>query len=504
MRRNVIGLAAALGSMAVLTAAMLPMRSHLSSATTALVLVVPVVIGVVTGGFLAGAISVIAGFLVYDFFFLKPYLTLWVGAAENWVALGVYVLVMLPVARVVATMNAARAEARRHVIEIRQLFEVSDMLVKDMPLEELLNAIVTTLAEVFESRKVALLLPRRERLEIVAAAGEPLGSEERKRLLPEPGALASLESAAGSDGSLAIALTAAGRPIGLLVLSGGNFADRDSEPLRLFANQIALAVERAQLREKALRTEVTHEVERMARMLVAAVSHDLRSPLSSIKASSSTLADPELELGDDERRKLAGLIDTQADRLAVLVKNLLDMSRVQAGVLQPRLAVVQLGDLVADVVAGLGSVLGGHETRVGIPDDLPPVDIDVVLISRVLTNLLENAARYAPAGTPIRVSAAGAEPGAVELSVTDHGPGVNPGRRNEIFGLYPRRADDTGAGLGLTIAKAFTEAHGQRIWVEDAPGGGARFCCTLPVAMDASAVVTPSQEVAIHAAGSDH
>src|SRR5215469_2582728 len=189
MRRNVTGLAASLGSMGLLTCAMLPLRTHLSVATTALILVVPVVIGVVTGGFLTGVISVIAGFLVYDYFFIKPYLTLWVGAPENWVALAVYVVVMVPVARVVASMNAARTEAWRHGMEIRQLFEVSDLLVEDRPLEELLTAIVTTLAEVFESRKVALLLPRNGRLEIVAAAGEPLTDEERTRLLPVPGTL---------------------------------------------------------------------------------------------------------------------------------------------------------------------------------------------------------------------------------------------------------------------------------------------------------------------------
>jgi two-component system, OmpR family, sensor histidine kinase KdpD len=506
MRRNMIGLAAALGSMAVLTGAMLPLRSNLSIATTALILVLPVVIGVVTGGFLASAVSVIAGFLVYDFFFIPPYWTLEVGVPQNWVAAGVYVLVMLPVARVVASMNSARAQARRRGLEIKQLFDVSDMLVEDRPLEELLDTIVTTLAGVFGSRKVALLLPRNDRLEIVASAGDPLTEEERGRLLPTPGALASLNSpSAGSDRPLAIALTAAGRPIGLLVLSGGTVAHRDHQPLLVFANQIALAVERAQLREQALRNEVTQEVERMARMLVAAVSHDLRSPLSSIKASSSTLADPDLHLSDDARSRLAALIDTQADRLAVLVKNLLDMSRVQAGVLQPQRAVARLSDLVAGVLADLEHALDGHPAQVRIPDDLPPVDVDAVLISRVLTNLLENAARYAPARTPITVTAAPAGHGAVQLSVTDHGPGVNPGRRNEIFGLYPRRADDTGAGLGLTIAKAFIEAHGQRIWVEDAPGGGARFCCTLPEAPPAQVpAVSSSPEVVAHAADTHH
>ena len=157
MRRSVIGSAAALASMALVTAAMLPLRSHLSIATTALVLVVPVVIGVVCGGFGAGTVSVVAGFLVYDFFFIPPYLTLWVGAPQNWAALGVYAAVMLPVARVVAGMNAARAKERRQGREIRQLFELSDLLVEDKPLDLLLSVIVTALADVFSSRQVALL-----------------------------------------------------------------------------------------------------------------------------------------------------------------------------------------------------------------------------------------------------------------------------------------------------------------------------------------------------------
>jgi two-component system, OmpR family, sensor histidine kinase KdpD len=187
MKRSVIGTVAALASMAVLTSAMLPMRDHLSIATTALVLVVPVVIGVVIGGFIAGVLSVIAGFLVYDFFFIPPYLTLWVGAPQNWAALGVYAVVMLPVARVVAGMNAARAKERRQSREIRQLFELSDLLVEDKPLDLLLSVIVTALADVFSSRQVALFLPRAGRLEIAASAGDPLTPEQVHRVLPAPG-----------------------------------------------------------------------------------------------------------------------------------------------------------------------------------------------------------------------------------------------------------------------------------------------------------------------------
>jgi len=228
---------------------------------------------------------------------------------------------------------------------------------------------------------------------------------------------------------------------------------------------------------------VNEQMAHLAKTLVAAVAHDLRAPLASIKASSSTLSDAELDISPDSRQNLATLIDVQADRLADLVQNLLDMSRIQAGVLRPRSTVTMLSKLVSAVLADPPPAWHGHDVQVELPAELPPIDADLVLMSRVLTNLVDNAVRHSPSGAPILVSATALPSGAIELSVTDHGPGVDPGRRDEIFRLFARRDDDAGAGLGLTIAKTFVEAHGQRIWVEDAPGGGARFCFTLPVAL---------------------
>ncbi len=483
MRRAVIGTVAALATMAALTFAMIPLRDHLSIATTALILVVPVVIGVVTGGFIAGALSVAAGFLVWDWYFLPPIHTLWVDAPQDWAALAVYVAVMLPVAHVVARMDAARATANRQAKEIRELFQLSDLLVAEKPLDVLLSAIVTTLADVFSSPQVALLLPRQGHLEIAASAGEPLGEEELRRVIPAPAELGSSRAqSSDTDGLLVLALAAAGRPVGMLVLSGGTAARHEREPLLLFANQIALAVERAQLREQALQARVTEEMNGLARTLVAAVSHDLRTPLASIKASSSTLADRGLDISPEAGLRLATLIDVQADRLAELVQNLLDMSRIQAGVLRPRRTVIALADLVSSVVAEVAAGARGYSVLVELPADLPAIDVDLTLISRVLTNMLENAIRHSPKHTTITISGALATTQAVVVYVTDHGPGVAPERCNEIFELFARRPDDAGAGLGLTIAKTFIEAHGERIWVEDAPGGGARFCFTLPVA----------------------
>ncbi len=483
VRRSLIGTGAALVSMALLTLAMLPLRSHLGIATTALILIVPVVIGVVYGGLTAGVFSVIAGFLVYDFFFIPPYRTLWVGAPQNWVALGVYAVVMLPVASVVAAMNASRAKEHRQSLEIRRLFQLSDLLVEDQPLDVLLRVIVTALADVFDFTQVALLLPRNGELQVVASAGTPLTAAQRRRIIPGPGELTSLESLqGGNDDLVTLALTAAGRPVGLLVLSGEGAATDDREPLLLFANHAALALERAQLREAALQASLTEAVARLSKTLVAAVSHDLRSPLASIKAASSTLTDSEVDLTPETSRRLAGLIDLQADRLAELVQNLLDMSRIQSGVLTPRCTITSVSDLVHDAADSLATTLRNHEVAIDMEDNLPPVDIDMVLIARVLANFVENAVRYAPPGTVITIRAERAKDDAIEVSVMDHGPGISPEQRAEVFGLPARRDGDAGAGLGLTIARTFVEAHGQQIWVEDAPDGGARFCFTLPIA----------------------
>lgn len=498
VRRSLAGSLAALASIAVLTVAMLPLRPHLSVATTALVLVVPVVVGVTVGGFSAGVLGIVGGFLVYDFFFIPPYRTLDVGANENWTALGIYVLVMLPVARVVAGMNAARAAARQRGLLVRRLFDLSTRLVQDRPLPDLLGVIVTALADVLDAGHVALLLPDGDRLRVAATAGGELDPAELRRLHPAPGQVTNLDLLAAPTGQgrrgepVQLALVAAGRPIGMLAITGVTVTEQQREPLLLFANQIALAVERAQLREEALRAQLTHEVEHLARTLVAAVSHDLRGPLASMKASSSVLADPALApaLSDTARAELALLVDTQTDRLAALVTNLLDMSRVQAGVLRPRTSLTTVGELITAVLRDLPGP-PPRQLITDIEDGLPILDVDTVLIARVLTNLLDNAARYAPPGTPITVRAHQDDPSTVTVSVADRGPGIPPSGRDEVFGFFYRREADSGTGLGLAIAKIFVEAHHQRIWADQNPGGGARFAFTLPVAAGLSEENTP-------------
>jgi two-component system sensor histidine kinase KdpD len=475
---SIVGILAAVG----LGAAIVPLRSHLSVATTALLLVVPVVAGVIVGGLGAGITSVLAGFLVYDFVCIPPYYTLTVGTAENWVALGVYAVVMLLVAQVVAHLESARHEAQSRAADTQRLYELSELLVKDRSLGDLLDTIVTTVQTVFDVPGVALLLPNVGRLAIVASAGEAISPDQLHQLDPASGIPVSLGTTAPIPDRLqTVALSASGRPVGVLAVRGLPALATDRALLRTFANHAALAVERAQLREQALHAELLQEVDRLRRALLGAVSHDLRTPLASMKVASSTLLDRTISLSDADTAELHGLIDVQTDRLTRLVTSLLDMTRFQAGVLEIHREAWSVLDLIGEAVAGLRAALGDRRVEVSLPDWLPTVAVDHLLVGQVIANLLENADRHAPPGSAVTI-AAEVRRGRVTVSVADEGTGVPAEEREAVFDSFVRFDTGGRSGLGLSIAKTFVEAHGERIWVEDVPGGGARFVFTLPLA----------------------
>jgi two-component system sensor histidine kinase KdpD len=483
MNRRITGsIVGILGSIG-LGAAMLPLRSHLSIATTALVLVVPVVAGVVAGGFVAGLVSVAAGFLVYDFLFIPPYYTLYVGAAQNWVALGVYAVVMVIVARLVSSLSDARAASNARSANARRLSELSELLLVDKPVPDLRHSIVQEVRESFGLSGATLLVSVDGRLEVVASSGIPIGEAELAQLRPGARVPVPLSTQASGEAVRLLALSTSGRPVGLLVLRGVPDDAALRELLPTLANQLALALERAQLHELALRAEVLEEIDRLRRALVGAVSHDLRTPLATIKVASSTLLDPTNTLPDNDTAELYGLIDLQADRLTRLVTNLLDMTRLEAGVLAIRKAPRSPLDLVTEVVAGMRPSLKEREIEVLLPDRLPSVEVDHLLIGQVLTNLLENANRHGPPGTPIIVTGE-LDHDDIALAVTDKGPGVPTPEREAVFESFVRFDTGGRAGLGLALAKTFVEAHGGRIWIEDPPDGGTRFVFTLPVAAE--------------------
>jgi len=508
------GTAVALALMAGLGAIMFALRGHLSGATVALVLVVPVVVGVVVGGLWTGVVAVGAGFLLYDFVFIPPYYTLTVGSAHNWVALVVYVVVVSLVARVVDRLRIAQAEARNREADAQRLLELSELLIEDRSLSDLLPLVVSILRDAFDSASVVLLLPddgrpEDRRLEIVARSGRELTAAELRRVRPEPGMTTSLTPSAGvlldeaSDraDTETFVLSAPGRPVGLIALVGARLPPHRRALARILANHIAIAIERTQLRQQALRISVLEEVDRVRGALVGAVSHDLRTPLATIKASASALLDADAAIGPAEESELLTLIDAQADRLARLVTNLLDMSRIEAGSLVVNRQPLDVREILDEAVAALRPNVSEGRILLHLPESLPAIEADHVLVGQVLVNLLENALRYAPEETAVEVSAR-AETRSVEIAVSDRGPGFAEEDRLRIFGLARPTGTSTtssppaagpstrgragapagGSGVGLAIAKAFVEAHGGRIWAETRDGGGARVGFSLPSA----------------------
>jgi two-component system sensor histidine kinase KdpD len=479
-RRSFTGAAVAIGLTAGLTAVLAPFREHFSVAIPGLILVVPVVLGTAAGGLYPGVIAVVAGAVAYDLFFIPPYGTLSVGTLQSWVALIVYAIVMVIVVRVVDALEKARSAATIHEKDAKRLFELSEIVAEERSVGELIETIVATVQSVFGSKGVALLLPVDERLEVVAGAGDPFTDEELAALARSSRSPVDLgTSVAGRDELRAVSLSTPEHPIGLLVLREGVGVSQDRELLRTFASHMAMALERAQLRQTALGVEMLQEVDRLRRSLVSAVSHDLRTPLATIKVAVSSLRNPGASMSETDRQEMLGLVEAQADRLDRLVTNLLDMTRLQAGVLEPRRQSVTLGSIVEDAVGALGPANGPAHLCVKLPDHLPVVDVDRVLVGQVFANLLENAARFAPDGTPVTVSAI-ALPDAIRVTVADQGPGIPASDRDGIFEMFSRNDAGGRAGLGLAIAKAFVEAHGERIWLEDSSNGGARFSFDLP------------------------
>jgi two-component system sensor histidine kinase KdpD len=486
VRRTVWGVAAALAALVACTAIMLAFRPHLSVATAALVLVVPVLFAVSIGGFTAGATAAAIGFLVYDWFFIPPFGTLTVGSPQDWVALGVYVVVVLVVARLVDYQQEASRAAAFREEGIRRLFEVSETLIGERPLAELLDLVVATVHETFRTRWVALLLPVDGQLTIAAAAGEPFGPDDRAAALGESGSTQSLALVAGHEDVSRVALTAQQRPVGQLVVAGAELVAFERQLLGTFANQAALAIEQRQLRAQALRAELLEEVDRWRSALVGAVSHDLRTPLASIKAAVSTLRSDDVVLSDADHRELLETIEDQSDHLARLVANLLDMARLESGTLTLRRGPHPLDELVEAALLAAGSALAHHVVRVDVPEDLPLVDLDLVLIAQVVANLLSNAAQHSPEGSTITLAARTSK-GDVEIRVSDEGTGVPDEDKERIFHMLDRNAGSGRAGLGLAISTAFVGAHGRQLRVADTAGGGATFSFQVPAA-DLSAV----------------
>jgi two-component system sensor histidine kinase KdpD len=362
-----VGLGVGLGLVGVITATLEPFHAHVSRASPALALVLPVVVAGFLGGGLAALVTAVAASAAFILAFIPPLGSFRVALSEDLVA----VVVFTVVAVVVGTLAAREADRRR----------AAEQRAKEI---EAMHA----------------------RYEVVVA--------ERERLMAEHNRLAVLE-----------------------------------------------------------------RVDEQRAAMLRSVSHDLRTPLAAIRAVATDLRSG-AAYDDDTRDELLDLVGDEAERLDRLVANLLSMSRIEAGALQPDRQAVDLEELVTHGVGRLGRLLGSVQLKVDLPPDLPLVEADYVQVDQVLTNLLENAARHSPPGGAVRITAE-TIPGAVRIAVSDEGPGIVPSEREEIFEPFRTASGSASTGVGLAICRGIIEAHGGTIAADDDAGGGARFSFTLPI-----------------------
>jgi two-component system sensor histidine kinase KdpD len=303
------------------------------------------------------------------------------------------------------------------------------------------------------------------------------------RILRADGARIELGPPQHQPSQTAIELRSGDRVVGTVYLPEGSPVDAAAADrfLPALASLLAVAIDRAQLQHEALEAEALRRSDSIKTALLRAVSHELRSPLTAIRVAVESLASPLLSLGPADRASLLETVHAEAERLDRVVGNLLDLSRVQAGAVQPQRGLRSLDGIVVQALSGLE----GHErVDVLIPADLPLVEVDAVQIERVLVNLFENAIKFSPAGTPVRVVAT-AEPNEVVLRVEDEGPGIPRHELERIFEPFRHAstvAGGKGTGLGLAIARGLAEANGGRLYAAAHAGGGASFVLALPAA----------------------
>ncbi|GAA4723086.1 two-component system, OmpR family, sensor histidine kinase KdpD [Promicromonospora umidemergens] len=456
--RRAAGWGSALAMPTALTAILLLIgRDDVALATDAMLLLAGVVGVALIGGLWPAIVAAIVSNLCLNWFFTPPVTRWTIAEAENVFALAVFVVVAVAAASVVDLAARRTTQAYRARAEASTLAALSRSVLSG---QDTAQAIVQRLAQTFGMSDVRLEERADDRAPWVAVAHESRGAE------PVP------------DGPVTeVAIDDRHR----LLLAGRVLPATDRQVVEAFGAQAGIVLEHRRLREQAAQAEVLEQTERTRTALLAAVSHDLRTPLAVIRTAVDGLASPDVELDREDRDTLTATIAESTHRLERLIGNLLDLSRLQTGAVRPALRAASLEEVVPIAVEPWLSVLA-----LDVPEDLPLVHTDPGLFERVVANVVSNAVRHSPAGAKVLVTASATRE-TVELRVADTGPGVPDDRKATMFEPF-QRLDDTstgGLGLGLAVASGLAAAVGAWIAAEDTPGGGLTMVLTVPRARDA-------------------
>jgi two-component system sensor histidine kinase KdpD len=478
-------------------------------------------------------------FLAYDFFFIPPFFSLSVADPTQWLSLFALLITALVLGQLTATVQAHAHEAHESQQRTATLYALAQLIATTTEQQELLEVLVQRMLELFGSLGIAactLLLPGADgRLVARASAaweeralkaleipeneapakwvlhyGSPVGLPPTTPTRRPQGDLALLYlplrvgrhivGVLGMSGTHAIHQLGVGRPGSQTPESVHHMSSRPIDHQRaLFhacCDQIALALERISLQQQAIHVEALRESNRLQKALLGSVTHELRTPLAVIQAAAHSLLTSEVGWSEAERHELLASITSSAERLHRLVRNLLDLSRLEAGVASPESTWYLIGDSIATVLDQLAraGMLGNRPIQVEVPDTIPLALFDPRQIEQVLVNLMENALKYSPPDSLIRIEAHIADATSeLEVRVSDQGIGVPPEEAEAIFTKFYRgqhvrlpwasNRPPLGTGLGLAICASIVQAHNGRIWVESHPGG-ATFVFTLPLPQD--------------------
>jgi two-component system sensor histidine kinase KdpD len=454
-RRQVTGAVLGAVVLPLLTLIMAAARETFELQTTLLLYLLAVVVIAAVGGVWPALAASVAAFLLANWYFIPPIHQWTIHEGKDLIALIVFLLVAGVVSGFVHFAARRSAEAARAKAEAETLARLGGQLMTE---EDPLPLLISTLRTTFGLRAMAVLQRSGEGWIVETSVGAPV---------PE----------SPDDGDLSIAIDDEMQ----LVVVGPDLAAEDLALLQAFTGQLALALERRQLRAEAAVAAGLAEASDLRAALLAAVSHDLRTPLSSIKAAATSLLQQDVDWTPQATHELLATINEETDRLNTLVGNLLDMSRLQSGALQLTMRDIGLEEVVPAAIKGLGE--RGNLVDVHVDETLPRVNADAALLERAIANVVDNALAWSPPDESVRVEA-GAIAGRVDLRVVDRGPGIPADQRERVFLPFQRLGDQsngTGTGLGLAVARGFVEAMGGTIMVEDTPGGG----LTMVVSLDA-------------------
>jgi two-component system sensor histidine kinase KdpD len=483
-------------SVAIVTAVTLVARAALDNRVADVVMfyLLGVVVVAMRFGYLASLIAAVLSVGSFDFFFVPPYLSFAVSDKRYVTTFGIMLFVALVIANLMDRIRRDAMRVRQREVRTASLYAMSRELAVASSSNDIACVARHHLHDVFESEVTVLLADGAGGFRSPAATDE-VQEPERLNATLSCLALELIEAfSAGNHhtasrraptGEELVALRASKGIFGVLVIVPprpdffANAVNRDL--LDMFASQVALAIERARLSEDAQRALVDVQRERLRNALLSSVSHDLRTPLAVVKGAVTALLEHGNDLSSSRRHEYLETISDEASRLNRLVRNLLNMTSLEAGALRARKQWHPLEEVVGVALGRMEEALKDRPVRVQIAPDAAIGAFDPTLLEQVLINLVENAVRYTPTGSAIDIRTT-REDGGLAVEVADRGPGVPPGQEERIFEKFNRAAAPTtgGMGLGLTICRGILAAHGGMIWCENRPGGGAAFRFLLP------------------------